>query len=54
LLDAMLKKLLLELSPRQTWALVALACAGLLGFGLYLQHVVGLSLAPCALFSVTP
>ena len=41
----MLKKLLLELSPRQTWALVALACAGLLGFGLYLQHVVGLE--PC-------
>ena len=41
----MLKKLLLELSPRQTWALVALACAGLLGFGMYLQHVVGLE--PC-------
>ena len=41
----MLKKLLLELSPRQAWALVALACAGLLGFGLYLQHVVGLE--PC-------
>ena len=41
----MLKKLLFELSPRQTWALVALACISLLGFGLYLQHVVGLE--PC-------
>ena len=41
----MLKKLLLELSPRQTWALVAFACVGLLGFGAYLQHVVGLE--PC-------
>ena len=41
----MLNKLLLELSPRQPWALVALACAGLLGFGVYLQHVVGLE--PC-------
>ena len=41
----MLKKLLLDLSPRQTWALVALACVGLLGFGAYLQHVVGLE--PC-------
>ena len=41
----MLKKLLLDLSPRQTWALVALACLGLLGFGAYLQHVVGLE--PC-------
>jgi protein dithiol:quinone oxidoreductase len=33
------------LSPRMTWGLVLLACAGLLGFGLYLQHVVGLE--PC-------
>ena len=30
---------------RLSWALLALACAGLLGFGLYLQHVVGLE--PC-------
>ncbi len=33
------------LSPRVTWGLVALGCLGLLGFGLYLQHVVGLE--PC-------
>ena len=30
---------------RLSWALLAFACAGLLGFGLYLQHVVGLE--PC-------
>ena len=32
-------------SPRRVWLLIALACVGLLGFGLYLQHVVGLE--PC-------
>ena len=30
---------------RLSWALLALGCAGMLGFGLYLQHVVGLE--PC-------
>ena len=34
-----------SLSPRVTWGLVLLGCVGLLGFGLYLQHVVGLE--PC-------
>lgn len=32
-------------SPRRVWLLIALACVGLLSFGLYLQHVVGLE--PC-------
>lgn len=32
-------------SPRRLLALVALACTGLLAFGIYLQHVVGLE--PC-------
>ncbi|RMX00531.1 disulfide bond formation protein B [Allofranklinella schreckenbergeri] len=32
-------------SPRRLMGLIALACAGLLGFGLYLQHSVGLD--PC-------
>ena len=41
----MVLSLLRSFSPRLTWSLVALACAGLLGFGLYLQHVVGLE--PC-------
>ena len=31
--------------PRRVWLLVALGCMGLLAFGLYLQHVVGLE--PC-------
>ncbi len=31
--------------PRQVLAAIAVACAGLLAFGLYLQHVVGLE--PC-------
>jgi len=31
--------------PRRVWLLVALGCIGLLAFGLYLQHVVGLE--PC-------
>ena len=33
------------LTLRQCWSLLCLACVGLLGFGLYLQHVVGLE--PC-------
>lgn len=33
------------LTLRQCWSLMCLACVGLLGFGLYLQHVVGLE--PC-------
>lgn len=32
-------------APRRVLFLIFLACAGLLGFGLYLQHVVGLE--PC-------
>ena len=32
-------------SPRRVWLFIALACAGLLSFGMYLQHVVGLE--PC-------
>ena len=31
--------------PRRLFALISLGCAGLLAFGLYLQHVVGLE--PC-------
>ena len=31
--------------PRRVWLLIALGCIGLLAFGLYLQHVVGLE--PC-------
>jgi disulfide bond formation protein DsbB len=38
-------KLLKDLSPRQWMALMSLACLGMLGFGMYLQHVVGLE--PC-------
>jgi disulfide bond formation protein DsbB len=34
-----------RLTPRRIYALICLACLGLLGFGLYLQHVVGLE--PC-------
>jgi len=41
----MLKKIILDLSLRQTWGLVALGCISMLAFGLYLQHVVGLE--PC-------
>lgn len=32
-------------APRRVYGLVALACVGLLAFGMYLQHVVGLE--PC-------
>jgi disulfide bond formation protein DsbB len=32
-------------SPRRVWLCIALACIGLLSFGMYLQHVVGLE--PC-------
>jgi protein dithiol:quinone oxidoreductase len=32
-------------APRRTMALIALACVGLLAFGMYLQHVQGLE--PC-------
>ena len=31
--------------PRRVWLLIALVCVGLLSFGMYLQHVVGL--VPC-------
>jgi disulfide bond formation protein DsbB len=31
--------------PRRVWLFIALVCVGLLSFGLYLQHVVGLE--PC-------
>ena len=35
----------LDSAPRRVLALVAAICVGLLAFGLYLQHVVGLE--PC-------
>ena len=35
----------IDSAPRRLWLLVCLACIGLLAFGLYLQHVVGLE--PC-------
>jgi len=41
----MIKQLWNTLSTAQAFALLALGCAGLLGFGMYLQHVVGLE--PC-------
>jgi disulfide bond formation protein DsbB len=34
-----------DTAPRRIFGLVALACVGMLAFGLYLQHVVGLE--PC-------
>lgn len=40
-----LPELIARLTPRRTFFLIVLACLGLLGFGLYLQHVVGLE--PC-------
>ena len=36
---------ILDSYPRRVYALMALTCIGLLAFGLYLQHVVGLE--PC-------
>lgn len=36
---------LINTAPRRVWLLVCLGCIGLLAFGLYLQHVVGLE--PC-------
>jgi disulfide bond formation protein DsbB len=41
----MIKQLWNTLSITQAFALLALGCTGLLGFGMYLQHVVGLE--PC-------
>ena len=41
----MLLKLWNQLNLRLSWALLAFGCAALLGFGMYLQHVVGLE--PC-------
>ena len=35
----------LYLQPRRVFALLSLACIGMLSFGMYLQHVVGL--VPC-------
>ena len=35
----------LTMAPRRTLALIAVACVGLLAFGMYLQHVQGLE--PC-------
>ncbi|SDO04299.1 disulfide bond formation protein DsbB [Rhodoferax sp. OV413] len=35
----------IDRAPRRVWLLVCLGCIGLLAFGLYLQHVVGLE--PC-------
>ncbi|BDT67484.1 disulfide bond formation protein B [Comamonadaceae bacterium OS-1] len=35
----------IDTAPRRVWLLVCLGCIGLLAFGLYLQHVVGLE--PC-------
>ena len=40
-----LSRLIHRLSFRQIMALIALACVAMLGFGYYLQHVVGLE--PC-------
>jgi disulfide bond formation protein DsbB len=34
-----------DTAPRRVLALVSVACVGMLAFGLYLQHVVGLE--PC-------
>ena len=41
----MIKQLWNKLSITHAFALLALGCIGLLGFGMYLQHVVGLE--PC-------
>lgn len=42
---SLLPELFARLTSRRVYALICLACLGLLGFGLYLQHVVGLE--PC-------
>ena len=42
---SLLPELLTRLTTRRIYLLIVLACLGLLGFGLYLQHVVGLE--PC-------
>ena len=42
---SLLPELFARLASRRLYALICLACLGLLGFGLYLQHVVGLE--PC-------
>jgi disulfide bond formation protein DsbB len=39
-----------DTAPRRILGLVAAACVGMLAFGLYLQHVVGLE--PCPMFIV--
>jgi disulfide bond formation protein DsbB len=44
-MSAMIPALLDRLSPRQVFAAAAVACFGLIGFGLVLQHQVGLD--PC-------
>ena len=40
-----MKQLLASLTPRQWLVFICAACIAMLGFGLYLQHVVGLE--PC-------
>jgi protein dithiol:quinone oxidoreductase len=42
---SLLPEVFARLTPRRVYLLIFLACLGLLGFGLYLQHVVGLE--PC-------
>ena len=42
---SLLPELFARLTSRRVYVLIVLACLGLLGFGLYLQHVVGLE--PC-------
>ena len=45
LLEILRRPRLLLNYPRGVWALIGVVCIGLLSFGLYLQHVVGLE--PC-------
>ena len=45
LLEILRQPRLLLNYPRGVWALIGVVCIGLLSFGLYLQHVVGL--VPC-------
>jgi hypothetical protein len=45
LLEILRQPRLLLNYPRGVWALIGVVCIGLLSFGLYLQHVVGLE--PC-------